>query len=197
MDVTIAAGKTAVRAIFVHDCVEHDLWLNPNGYVIQEHTSTKTKRNRPFLTTPAKTKSVRKVKRETRSSTPHSGSGSLSPPNEKSRQQANSGRYRYSEEEKAYFMQYVKVLFQRDPLISYNSISKKMHKKVDFVQFSSFPDHKSLTCTDASPLRESMASIHGKKGCKPGALASATGIHPCPSSPQKRRTRRVQSVKET
>jgi hypothetical protein len=139
---TIAANKSAMRAAFVHDCVEQGALLDPTEYIFDEPAMQKRKRIRSSVTTPSPSKekvkgkkgdSQKKAKKQQiqdDDETPHTGPPSPSPPGEDTKRPFGAGKFYFSDDEKKYFMRYIKVLYQRDPLISNNCVAQKMHKKV-------------------------------------------------------------------
>jgi hypothetical protein len=137
---TAAANKFAMRASFVHNCVEEDALLNPTEYIFEEPPNLRKKRARMSAATPSPVKKEKVSKKEkswngSTDLTAHLtrnpiGSRTPSPPGPESSRLHSSGKYLFTDEELNYFGRYIGVLLKRDPLTSNNSLALKMHQKV-------------------------------------------------------------------
>jgi hypothetical protein len=170
---TNAANKVAMRASFVHDCVEQCALLVPTVYLF-EPAPQKRKRGRLSMATPSpamegaqkKKKKItgKPVGEKTRiddDPTPNAGIQSPSPLRNDTGALSSGGRNLFSDKEKAYFMRYARILLERDPLVSGNSMAQKMHKKVDFIEYFLLVSAANyLTSVDAHPLSCILALLH-------------------------------------
>lgn len=155
---TLAAGKLAINADFVHECVREVALLDPTPYLFEG--SLKRKRGRPTLMTQTekqerarqkreiglqqkeeareakkqkqereKKKIEKKFKKEKENSS-YTGPPSPTPPPEHTRRQMASGNFLFSDAEREYVLRYVQILLERDPSVSGTSLASKLFCKV-------------------------------------------------------------------
>jgi hypothetical protein len=141
---TIAAGSVALRAAFVHDCIEEGALLDTATYAFSEPVPSKRKRASPgphATASPkrqpvAKAKGKDKKEEETRKSQKNHLSTTDTDPTRRSPTppatptRSPSGRAQYTPEDLGYFLRYSRILLQRDVNASANSIARRMHRKV-------------------------------------------------------------------
>lgn len=153
---THAAGRPAVNASFVHDCVGQNMVLDPAPYLFPLPTSGKRKwsegqsdqsrksrkktsqsdrekikeeESSPLSTIKSKKEDKSPVLRPTSLDDDRTGPRSPTPPSDLPSVQTTTG-VRYSEQEREYALRYVEVLLERDHHMSMNAMAGCLFKKV-------------------------------------------------------------------